>query len=221
MENLSANLNGPGVIHLVGPNGSGKSTAVEVVAGYLRPWSGRVLVNGMLPHRVEARSGRAVVRSLPALYSKMTVSDHLVFSARARHSRNGHDELMARADQYGLLPWMDYAADQLSTGNKRKLWILMCTGGKPRTVVLDEPFDGLDADGIEALVNEINLWRETRMVVVVAHRVAVKLRCDLSFSLPAGQVVPWVAAAENVEPSSRWSDADSGGERQGLSRVSD
>lgn len=156
--------------HLAGRNGTGKSTLVELVAGYLRPWSGSVLVNGHPAHRPEARKGRRVTRSTVSLYHDMTVADHLAFTARTGDEPAAElDRLRSRADAYGLGPWMETAAGALSTGNARKLWLLVTTPGRPLTMVLDEPFEGLDDQGAGVLVDELRAWAAERLVVLVAH----------------------------------------------------
>jgi ABC-type multidrug transport system ATPase subunit len=184
---------------------------VELVAGYLRPWSGLVLVNGILANCAEARPGRAVARSVPALYSNMTVFDHLAFAARARPDSRGQGELMTRAEKFGLFPWMDCAADQLSTGNRRKLWIIMTTAGTPRVVVLDEPFDGLDSATVDILIGEIKAWSDDRMVILVAHQLPAALRCDVTLSLPEGSVTRWAAPHGDSPPQGQSSEPEKNG----------
>lgn len=83
-ENVSFKLAGPSLIHLQGKNGSGKSTFVELVSGYLRPWSGTVTVNGVNADDPASRKLRRVCRSEAALFSQMTARDHVLFACIAR-----------------------------------------------------------------------------------------------------------------------------------------
>ncbi|WP_199034396.1 ABC transporter ATP-binding protein [Glycomyces salinus] len=168
---------GRGALTLVrGENGSGKSTLVELCSGYLKPWRGEVRVAGRAASSPAARRNRRVCRTDPALYPHMTVRDHLVFAARCAGIDAGPG--LARAERYGLGPWMDDDAGALSTGNRRKVWLTMCTLGDFEVAVLDEPFNGLDADGRDLLCDEMRAWSADAAVVLVAHAPPAALTPD-------------------------------------------
>lgn len=166
-ENTSFTLTGPSLIHLQGRNGSGKSTFVELVSGYLAPWSGTVALSGLSAGDPQCRSRRRVCRSEPALFAPMTARDHLIFACIARDSDPGPELL--RAEGLGMAAWLDESAGNLSTGNVRKLWYLMNTVGPFDCLVLDEPFNGVDTQGSASMVNEIRHWATSRLVVIITH----------------------------------------------------
>ncbi|XAS64455.1 ATP-binding cassette domain-containing protein [Pseudarthrobacter sp. So.54] len=169
-------LDKPGIVHLHGPNGSGKSTLVEVLSGYLRTTSGRVLVNGMAAAASEAHERRRICRTEPALYPMMNVRDHLIFASRWCGADPGR--ALARAADYGLGPWLEAPAETLSTGNRRRLWIIQCTVGDFDTLVLDEPFNGLDGESTAVLIGELEGWAASRCIVLIAHQPPERLRID-------------------------------------------
>lgn len=169
-------LSEPGIFRLSGPNGSGKSTLVEVLSGYLPPTAGSALISGKHASSAAAHHNRRICRTEPALYPMMSVRDHLVFASRwcGADPRDALD----RAECYGLGPWLDHAAETLSTGNRRRLWIIQCTVGEFHTVVLDEPFNGLDTASESLLVDELHAWRAERCVILIAHQPPAELRLD-------------------------------------------
>lgn len=176
-------VDGPGTVLLTGANGAGKSTFVELVSGYLLPAEGTVRVGEHPASSSQARRGRSVVRTRPALYQNMTAHDHLCLAAAQAGVPAG--ALFERAGAYGLAPWLHHAAQALSTGNAKKLWLLMCTP-EPRSVVaLDEPFDGLDDAGIQLLLSEIAEWSLAALVLVVAHQPPAELRWGSTIALSA------------------------------------
>jgi ABC-type multidrug transport system ATPase subunit len=177
-------LSGPGIVHVAGPNGSGKSTLVEVLSGYLRPAAGAALVSGMAASSAQAHLHRRICRTEPALYPMMSVRDHLIFASR--WSGADPQDALDRAELYGLGEWLDHAAETLSTGNRRRLWIIQCTVGEFSTVVLDEPFNGLDQASEAVLVAELEAWAGTRCVVLVAHQPPPALRVDRVLAWPPG-----------------------------------
>ena len=189
-ENVSFAFTGPALIHLQGKNGSGKSTFVELASGYLSPWAGTVLVNGASADDPGSRNRRRVCRSEAALFAQMTARDHLVFACIARDVDSGPEIL--RATQLGMEPWLGENAGNLSTGNVRKLWYVMNTVGQFDCVVLDEPFNGTDAEGVAYMVEEIRRWAEAKLVVIVTHSLqdlfpeAVTVRLEDLKSQPVG-----------------------------------
>jgi len=156
-----------GLFHLRGANGAGKSTVIELASGYLAPWTGQVTVCGVGAASTDARSARRVCRTTPALYPVLTVEEHLDVACRARGS--SLSEAIERADTYGLTPWLDREVRELSTGNLRKLWFIVCTLGAFSLALLDEPFNGLDDVTRHIMGEEITTWSAHRAVIVVAH----------------------------------------------------
>lgn len=181
LRDLSLTVAPRGVVHVCGPNGSGKSTLVEVLSGYLPVWSGAVELAGEPASSAAARRGRRVCRSAVALYPNMSVRDHLTLAARTAGSAPEREH--ARAVRYGMNEWLDSPASALSAGNRRKVWLVMCTVGAFSTVILDEPFDGLDEHGIAVLHEEIIEWGTTGSALVIAHTLPVELEFSADIRL--------------------------------------
>jgi ABC-type multidrug transport system ATPase subunit len=97
----------------------------------------------------------------------MTVRDHLSFGARCSGAEV--QDGLHRAVSHGLEPWLDHNAGALSTGNARKLWFVMCTLGSFDVAVLDEPFNGVDAESAEFLVSELMTWADHALVLLINH----------------------------------------------------
>ena len=177
-------LDGPALVQVQGRNGAGKSTVLELLSGYLPPWRGTVTIGGLDASRDDARRMRRVCRTEPALYPHMTVRDHLVFAARCRSADPGPG--LERAKEYGLEPWFEHDAKSLSTGNRRKTWLIFCTLGDFGVVVLDEPFNGLDDESSERLVMELKNWAATRLVVLISHAPPVGVAADRVITIGEG-----------------------------------
>lgn len=184
LEGLSLSMRSPGLYRVAGSNGSGKSTFLELISGFLRPWSGDVRLCGVDAASADARHVRSVCRTSPSLYPSMTVHDHLAFAARSR--RVSPEAGLARLARYGLEGWAEQPVSMLSTGNIRKLWILMCTVADTPVVAIDEPFNGMDVQGINALVSELEEWAQRKIVVLVSHTVPEQLGITHSFRFTPG-----------------------------------
>lgn len=185
-------LNHTGLHWVKGPNGSGKSTLLEVLSGYLPLAEGQALVNGHLANSPRAHQGRRVCRTEPALYPMMSVRDHIVFASHWVDTEPSSG--LQRAERYGLTPWMDSSAETLSTGNRRRLWLIQCTLGDFSVLILDEPFNGLDDESRTVLIDELRNWSEERCVLLSAHQ--------LPTELPVDRVIDWekvMRGAESIE----------------------
>lgn len=183
IDSLTARFEPASLTHLGGANGRGKTTLLELASGYLRPWAGSVAVGGHEASSEAARSLRRVCRTQPALYPSMTAMEHLEFAALC--AGQSVDVALDRAQAYELSPWLGHEARELSTGNSRKLWIIMCTLGDFDLVVLDEPMNGLDTRAVQVLIEEIERWRQTKAVVLIAHQLPAGLRPNGAVSLAA------------------------------------
>ena len=181
LTNVTLQIDGPGLVNVSGPNGAGKSTLVELISGYMRPWEGSVTLNGLPAHDGAARALRRICRTAPALFGLLTVRDHLVLSARS--ARIDPATQIARAEEFGLGPWLDENAGTLSSGTAKKLWYIFCTAGDFSLLVLDEPFNTLDAETVDKVVAEIGAWSTDRTIVLVAHLPPVGLHVTQTITL--------------------------------------
>jgi ABC-2 type transport system ATP-binding protein len=136
----------------VGPNGAGKTTAMRIVLGVLAADSGEVLWRGQ-PIGAGERRRIGYMPEERGLYPKMRVRDQLVYMARL----HGVEEKRALATAERWLETLGIAAraeepvEALSLGNQQRVQLAVALVHEPDLLVLDEPFSGLDPDGVDAL----------------------------------------------------------------------
>jgi heme exporter protein A len=145
LEGVSGGVESGGALLVTGPNGSGKSTLLRCLAGLLVPDSGTIEYReGETALEIEERRRRVGFISPDlAFYGELTVEENLAFFARLRRAELARGlEVLARLG----LP-TDRRAANLSSGMRQRLrwgWALM---HRPRLLLLDEPFQNLDAAG--------------------------------------------------------------------------
>lgn len=142
----------PGVaVGVVGGNGSGKTTLLRIAAGLLHPSRGRIRVGGSDPRDPGAKRLIGLVAHHSLLYGQLTVAENLEFYARL-YGVEGYDP---RSDpvveSLGLSRFLGRRASELSFGWRRRADIARALLHSPRVLLLDEPFTGLDPEGVEAL----------------------------------------------------------------------
>jgi ABC-2 type transport system ATP-binding protein len=148
-----------GSVHgLVGLNGAGKTTLLECSLG-LQPFNeGLVALLGRAPRELYRTHGElAAVFDSPCIHPNLSVRDVLEFARRTcgRAARDPRDI----EDLLGIARYSDVKVRKLSLGNRRRTAIAQALIARPSFVILDEPFNGLDAGGVEdviALIRDLN-----------------------------------------------------------------
>jgi ABC-2 type transport system ATP-binding protein len=160
----------PGVVTgFLGPNGAGKSTTMRVIAGLDRPTSGTVRVNGKhFPEAVAPMSELGILLDARSVHPGLSARSNLLALARtAGIGRRRVDEVIELA---GLGEVAGTRAGGFSLGMGQRLGVAAALLGQPQTVVLDEPVNGLDPDGVRWIRLLLkSLAAEGRTVFVSSH----------------------------------------------------
>jgi ABC-2 type transport system ATP-binding protein len=174
----------------IGPNGSGKTTTLRMILRILYPDSGRVTVLGY-------HQGTAVndcVGYLPeerGLYKKMRVRELLRFFAQLKGMRRCSLEIDDWLERFDLARWANQKVETLSKGMAQKVQFIAAIVAKPRLLVLDEPFTGLDPVNTDVLRNAVQAAHQSGTTVIFStHDMDVAERlCDTIFMIYRGKKV--------------------------------
>jgi ABC-2 type transport system ATP-binding protein len=169
VDELSFEAAGGRVTGFLGPNGAGKTTALRSLLGLVRPTAGRALIGGRPYGQIDHpwRTVGAVLDSANANPGR-TGRDHLrVVSSAARLPARRVDEAL---DRVGLTEAAGRRLGGYSTGMRQRLSLAAALLGDPEVLVLDEPANGLDPEGIVWLRNLLRgLAAEGRTVLISSH----------------------------------------------------
>jgi ABC-2 type transport system ATP-binding protein len=190
VDDLSLNVPESSVYGFIGPNGSGKTTTIRMIMNILYPDSGRLFLFG------QEHSGARIdnVGYLPeerGLYKKMKVKDLLRFHGELKNCKNINHEINYWLKKLDLAEWADKKAETLSKGMSQKLQFIATIIDRPRLIILDEPFSGLDPVNAEVLRSAIlELQRDGATVIFSTHdmNMAEKM-CDYIFMIHKGKKV--------------------------------
>ena len=158
---------------VLGPSGCGKSTLLNLIAGFLRPTSGRVLFGG----REVGAPGpdRGVVFQEPTLFPWLTAQQNVEFGLRSRGVPREQRRAKARESLrlVGLDGFADARPHALSAGMRQRVALARVLVLEPRALLMDEPFGALDANSRERLQDElVRIWQAHRKsVLFVTHSV--------------------------------------------------
>ena len=169
VDDLSFSVRPGLVTGFLGPNGSGKSTTMRMILGLDAPTSGTVTVNGRpyADHPAPLREVGALLEAR-AIHTGRTAANHLrAMAATTGISRRRVDEVI---DLAGLRDVADKRAGTFSLGMGQRLGIASALLGDPHTVILDEPVNGLDPEGVRWIRNLLRgLADEGRTVLLSSH----------------------------------------------------
>jgi len=137
-------------VALLGPNGTGKSTLLAIVAGLIEPEGGAVALDGvsLLGREVRARARLGYVPESADAPAHLTVGELLALVAALKRAAPPPADLL---DRLAVPPLLEQPVGSLSLGQRRRACLAAALVGDPALLVLDEPTNGLDPGGVDAL----------------------------------------------------------------------
>jgi spermidine/putrescine transport system ATP-binding protein len=178
---------------MVGPSGCGKTTTLRMIAGFERPTSGRILLDGedvanTPPHK---RNVNTVFQSY-ALFPHLNVADNVAFGLK--YQRVTKEERRKRVGEalamVQLAGYETRKPGQLSGGQQQRVAVARALGGKPGILLADEPTGNLDSRNGEAVMELLrNLHREGTTICIVTHDPRFARHAEKTVYLFDGRIV--------------------------------
>lgn len=180
------------ILGILGANGSGKTTLIRLLTGQLRPFSGKVLLNGSDPvhNPSESMSRTGVILEDSSFYPYLTGLQNLRMIA-GLHSEVTPEHLTYIISLFDLTRFIKRRVSTYSKGMRQRLAIAAALLHQPDILLLDEPWDGLDACGIRNLSDYLRtLAHEKNVCILLAtNRLAEAERlCDRAAVLSGGRI---------------------------------
>jgi lipopolysaccharide export system ATP-binding protein len=157
VNDVSIEVNGGEIVGLLGPNGAGKTTTFYMIVGMIRPNAGAIRLDGeditQMPMYKRARRGIGYLPQEPSIFRGLSVEDNLMAVLEAMP----YERSERKAALEGLLRQLDIAhirkslGYQLSGGERRRVEITRALVTRPKFMLLDEPFAGIDPIAVQDL----------------------------------------------------------------------
>lgn len=173
LQDVNLILKAGELMSVLGPSGCGKTTLLNIVAGFLAPTAGQVLLAGA--RVVGPDANRGMVFQQGALFEWMSVRENVGFGPRMKHApqKETQEKVDHLLDVVGLGDFKEKAIYELSGGMQQRVALARCLANDPEVILMDEPLGALDAltrEKMQSLVLE--LWKETgKTIILITHSV--------------------------------------------------
>lgn len=170
LNNISFSLNEKEITLLCGPNGAGKTTTLKCILSLLKKDSGEILINNVDYNNNKIRETLAYIPETPDLYPLLTVWEHFKFIALAYKIKDWESTAEEYMELFHMTEKRNTLSKELSKGMKQKVSIIMSLIHNPNIFLIDEPFVGLDPQGIREFREMLsNLKNLNKTLLVSTH----------------------------------------------------
>ncbi len=198
VRDFGLSLDAGEVVGLLGPNGAGKTTCFYMIVGLVPADAGRIVLDGRDitgdAMYVRAKLGVGYLPQEPSVFRKLTVADNLrlVLELRDDLDRDGRErELASLLDELQVAHVAEQLGASLSGGERRRVEIARALAAKPRMMLLDEPFAGVDPISVGEIQRIIRHLKARGIgVLITDHQVRETLGiCDRAYIMSEGAVL--------------------------------
>ena len=173
VDNISFEVDKPGVFGLLGTNGAGKTTTIRMLLGIIKKDTGEITWNGKPVERKSVNFG--YLPEERGVYPKTKIYDQLMYFAQLKgmNKTDADREIKKWAEVLKVQEYLPMQAEKLSKGNQQKIQFMTAIIHNPELIVLDEPFSGLDPVNTEILKNVIiDLVKQGKYIIMSSHQMA-------------------------------------------------
>lgn len=171
VDNISFEINEPGVFGLLGTNGAGKTTTIRMILGIIKKDSGEITWNGKKVERKNVNFG--YLPEERGIYPKTKIFEQLLYFAELKGMKieDASKEIKYWMERLNVDEYQNMQAEKLSKGNQQKVQFISAILNNPELIVLDEPFSGLDPVNTELLKEVIlELVKKGKYIIMSSHQ---------------------------------------------------
>ncbi|WP_185869633.1 LPS export ABC transporter ATP-binding protein [Blattabacterium cuenoti] len=178
VKNISLKLFQGEIVGLIGPNGAGKTTFFYMIIGIIKPDKGKIVINQeditMKPIYQRSKKGIGYLAQEPSIFRKLSVEDNIlcILEMKKKFFKKRKEITEKLIEELGLQNIRKNLGEILSGGERRRTEIARCLAIKPKFILLDEPFSGIDPIAIEELQKIIfSLKKKNIGILITDHNV--------------------------------------------------
>lgn len=193
VDDISFSIGQGSIFGLLGPNGAGKTTLLRMITGIFFPDEGNITLDG---NKFEPLRDNSLIGYMPeerGLYKKMKIGDQILYLAQLKglSKKDALEQAKLWFIKFNMESWWNKKVEDLSKGMSQKLQFVATVIHKPKLIILDEPFSGLDPVNANLIKDEIfRLAKEGATIIFSTHRMEqVEEICDHIILVNKGQKI--------------------------------
>ena len=174
VRGISFSMKSGDIVGLLGPNGAGKTTTFFMIVGFIKSYGGKIFLNNEdithLPMYERSRKGLAYLPQEPSVFRKLSVENNIrlvLDSRRDLITKQKEDECERLLNEFGIAGLRKQPGYTLSGGERRRCEIARCLASRPKFLLLDEPFAGIDPIAVNEIKGIIRHLSEIGIGVIV------------------------------------------------------
>ena len=197
VSKVSIEIHESDIFGLLGPNGAGKTTTFYIIAGLMNPDDGEIKLSNQdiskLPMHKRSKLGIKYLPQEPSVFQNLTVYENLLGLAELSFKNNKDitDFVSSSIEEFGLSDITQLKGRQLSGGQRRKVEIARTLAAKPKIILLDEPFAGIDPIAIEDIKKVLKKLSSNGIgILITDHNVRETLEiCNQAAIISNGEII--------------------------------
>ena len=197
ISKVSLEINDSDIFGLLGPNGAGKTTTFYIIAGLMNQDEGEMVLSdkdiSKLPMHKRSKLGIKYLPQEPSIFQNLTVYENLLGLAELSFNNNEDIKnfIEKSIEEFGLSEITQLKGRQLSGGQRRKVEIARTLAAKPKIILLDEPFAGIDPIAIEDIKKVLKkLSSKGISILITDHNVRETLEiCNQAAIINNGELI--------------------------------
>jgi lipopolysaccharide export system ATP-binding protein len=197
VDHVSIDVEQGEIVGLLGPNGAGKTTSFYMIVGLIRPKEGKIFLDDdeitNLPVYKRARLGIGYLAQEPSVFRNLSVEDNItaVLEMSGFPKEEQQERLETLLDEFGLQRIRTNKGIQLSGGERRRTEIARALALKPKFILLDEPFAGVDPIAVEDIQEIVSSLKSKNIgILITDHNVHETLSItDRAYLLFEGRIL--------------------------------
>jgi lipopolysaccharide export system ATP-binding protein len=197
VNDVSIHLKQGEVVGLLGPNGAGKTTTFYMIIGFIKPESGKILLDDQditgLPMYERARRGIGYLSQEPSVFRRLSVEQNVmaILEMQKISKDERENRLKLLLDELSITHLAKSKAYKLSGGERRRVEITRALATQPKFMLLDEPFSGIDPIAVEDIQNIIYRLKEKNLgILITDHNVRETLSItDRAYIMCEGEIL--------------------------------
>ncbi len=204
VKGVSLNVRSGEVVGLLGPNGAGKTTTFYMICGIIEPTDGKVFLDDQditnLPLSQRAKLGIGYLPQESSIFGELSVEDNLKIAAQAGvlSPKEQDEQIEKMLEAFNIKPIRKRLGVKLSGGERRRAEIARALINKPKFLLLDEPFAGVDPIAVSDIQKVIKQLSQMDIgILITDHNVRETLHiCNRAYVLESGSILASGTAQE-------------------------